>query len=329
MSSLRDTGISASALSVKARAAEWLMERQLSENWSSDDQARLEDWLTQSPAHEVAFARMEATWSRTERLAALNPEEMPPAIADMRRNFGSVLLKLAAGFAIIGVIGIFASNFVFKPHDRVFSTSLGGHETVHFADGSSVELNTNTVVRARMTTEERVVWVDRGEAFFQIKHDTMHPFIVVVGNHRVTDLGTQFVIRRDENRMQVAVVQGRVWLEASDRQKDQHSTLLTPGDVAMATSQSVLVTTNQAQTLANELGWRRGVLIFNHTTLANAAAQFNRYNSQKIVVVDPVAANRTIGGTFPTIGVSDFVHLAQAVLGLHVTEKGETIVISR
>jgi transmembrane sensor len=315
-----------SAVDIKARAAEWLMEHSLSENWSADDQARLDAWLAQSPAHEVAFARMEATWDRTERLAALN---RPLPEITRRRRVAPVLLKLAAGFAVVAVLGAIAVNFFLQPQDRTFATPIGGHETVNFADGSRIELNTDTVVRTRMTTEERVVWLEKGEAFFQVKHDAMHPFIVVAGNHRVTDLGTQFVVRHEASDVQVAVVQGRVWLEASQMQRAARSTLLTPGDIATATANTVSVKRGAAQALSSELGWRRGVLVFNHTTLADAAAQFNRYNRQKIVIADPVAASRTIGGTFPTNAVDDFTRLTQSVLGLRVNVRGEEIVISR
>ena len=43
---------------------------------------------------------------------------------------------------------------------------------VSFADGTRIELNTDTVLRARMTTSERTVWLDQGEAYFQVKHDS-------------------------------------------------------------------------------------------------------------------------------------------------------------
>ena len=52
---------------------------------------------------------------------------------------------------------------------------------MNFADGSRIELNTNTVLRARMTTDQRIVWLEKGEAYFRIKHDSTHPFIVMVG----------------------------------------------------------------------------------------------------------------------------------------------------
>jgi transmembrane sensor len=70
------------------------------------------------------------------------------------------------------------------------------------------------------------------------------------------------------------------------------------------------------------------LLIFNHATLEEAAAEFNRYNSQKLVIASPSVGRRTIGGTFPTSGVEEFAEVAKGVFGFHVRTQGNDIVIS-
>ena len=59
------------------------------------------------------------------------------------------------------------------------------------------------------------------------------------------------------------------------------------------------VTAMGTRDLQTELGWRRGVLVFYHTTLADAVDEINRYNTQKLVIADPVAAGMRMNGTFP------------------------------
>jgi transmembrane sensor len=68
--------------------------------------------------------------------------------------------------------------------------------------------------------------------------------------------------------------------------------------------------------------------MFDHTTLAEAVAEFNRYNRQKIVIADPQIAKLEIGGTFPSDDVKLFGRAAHIALGLNVEERGNTIVIS-
>ncbi len=81
--------------------------------------------------------------------------------------------------------------------------------------------------------------------------------------------------------------------------------------------------------LSNELGWRRGVLVFTRVTLAEATAEFNRYNTNKITIADPKTARITIGGTFQAGNINAFAHLVRILLGLRVEHRGNETVISR
>ena len=315
------------AMDIEQRAAAWLEKRNFGP-WSEEDAAALDAWLAQSVAHRVAFVRLKTAWIRAERLTALG-HAAPEQGTAWATKFSPNVLKIAAALGVIAVIGAAAGNFLLHPRERTFSTTLGGHETVTFADGSRVELNTDTVLRARMTMDERVVWLDRGEAYFEIHHDAAHPFVVMVGDHRVTDMGTKFHVRRDSGRLEVAVVQGRVTFDTPDTKKLSPLAVLTPGDVATATGHSLRVTHQSVQALTNELSWRQGVLVFDHTTLAEASAEFNRYNSDKLVIGDTQIAQRTIGGTFPTNNLEAFIGVTQDLLGLRVERHGREIVITR
>ncbi len=97
----------------------------------------------------------------------------------------------------------------------------------------------------------------------------------------------------------------------------------------MATAASTVVGHQTPENLANQLGWRRGVIIFAHTRLAEIADEFNRYNRLKLVVADPETARLTMGGTFPANNVELFGRMVTAMLGLHVSRRGDEVVISR
>jgi transmembrane sensor len=169
------------------------------------------------------------------------------------------------------------------------------------------------------------VWLERGEAYFQVKHNSENPFVVYAGHHRVTDLGTKFLVRRDPGRLEVALIEGSVRFGAAAG--NAQSALLKPGDVATATTGTMFVAKESLKRLDNELSWRRGLLVFKHTTLAAAASEFNRYNRQQLIIADPAAASLTIDGTFPVNNVGDFAKLAEVVLGLKVEHHGGEIVI--
>lgn len=311
---------------VEALAAEWL-ERKNFSTWSETDRAALDTWLADSWAHRVAYWRIETAWSRAERLTALRspvaaqpakPNRVPPA-----------LLKVAGVLLVAGAIGISATGYFSKPSDARYATAIGERKVLKLADGSQVELNTATELRISKGTNNRTVWLDKGEAYFDIRHDAARPFTVIVGNRRITDLGTKFSVRNDRNQIKVALVEGRARVDPLDTSAHLSSAILSPGDVAIATVAGLSIVKTPERELRNALGWRNGMLIFVHATLADVAAEFNRYNTTKIVIDDPVAARRRIGATFPAQDLEDFAALAQTVLRLHVEKKGSEIVISR
>ncbi|HEV2561631.1 MAG TPA: FecR domain-containing protein [Rhizomicrobium sp.] len=310
---------------VDTRAADWVQRRQFW-NWSDSDQARLDDWLAESMAHRVAYWRLKAAYARTDRLAALR---RPANEKSARFRFSPLLTSIAAAAVIAVIGGAVIANYSLRPQDRTYVTPVGGHQIVSFADGSKIELNTNTAIRARMTTEQRTIWLDRGEAYFQVKHDAAHPFVVMIGDRRVTDLGTRFIIRRQTGQTEIAVVQGAVRFDAPDVQSSAQIAMLRPGDVAMVTADSMSITKRSSNELGKELSWRHGVVVFNRTTLADAASEFNRYNVRKIVIADPAAASLAIDGTFSTTDEAAFIDAARTIFGLRVNGKGRDIVISR
>jgi len=240
-----------------------------------------------------------------------------------------IFLKLAAGIAAVAVLGVGGMAYFSRADERLYTTDVGGRELITFADGTRIELNTETVLRTRMTTEARTVWLDKGEAYFRVKHDPAHPFVVYAGARRVTDLGTAFLMRRDTGRLKVALLEGRVRIGAADADASSQTALLVPGDEAVATAESMSVKHKGADDLNNETTWRRGTLTFKYTPLAEAISEFNRYNRQKLIVTDPAVARMTIYGVFPTDDVEAFVDVARHVLRLHVERRNGNIMISR
>jgi transmembrane sensor len=314
-----------SARDIEMRAAVWIAQRER-EEWNGEDIAAFDAWLAESVAHRVAYWRLNAAWSRTRRLAALrSPENNKSAEAVLRVR--RIFARVAAGVVMIAALSAGLVFLLLKPHTQTFVTTLGGQRTVKLADGSQIELNTDTVLRLAVDAHSRTVWLDRGEAYFLVRHDTSRPFTVISDNRSVTDLGTSFTVRRDAAALKIVVVQGRVLFDMAEPTRSP--TLLVEGDIAIATASSLSVTKRTIRQLTDDTAWRRGVLVFDRVTLGDAAAEFNRYNREKLVIVDEKVAQRTIGATFPIHDVEQFVDVTQDVLGLHAVKHGDQIVISR
>lgn len=284
-----------SAREARTRAAEWL-ERRVGNDWCEDDQAALNAWLAETPAHRVAYLRVNAAWHKADRLAALQVPQPPKAANATPTGFLTILVRLAAVSAMLVVIGIAAIAFVSRSQEQTFATGIGGHKLITLRDGSSIELNTDTVISTDVGAGHRTVKVAKGEVFFQVRHDSSQPFVVLAAGHRITDLGTKFLVRAQSSDLEVALVAGRARLEAAATGIQEHSAVLRPGDVVVATANSMSVAKEPLDQIANALAWRHGMLVFRHVTLGEAAAEFNRYNVRKLIIGDDVAGLK-INGT--------------------------------
>lgn len=309
-------------------------ERRNSGEWSDAEQAEFHAWLAQSDFHLAAYLRLEGIASYAERVHAAHPVRvrkinMPREGLDDRRRRMSlrffVPLLAAASVALIATFGWPLVTSLLQPPDRTDSTDIGGRTLLSFADRTQIELNTETAIRFRMTSRERIVWLEKGEAWFHVAHDAARPFTVIVGTHRITDLGTEFVVHRNANNVDVALVSGRATLSTEGVQ----TATLIPGDEAVATSRSLSVTRKTPQELADELAWRQGMLVFRKTPLAEVAREFNRYNTTKVVIADPSIANVEIVANLRANDFESFLQIAHDVLGLHVERQGSVVFISR
>lgn len=321
---LENSSADARADAIEESAAAWVRRRNFAD-WSTEDEAALNAWLNESTAHEIAYLRLEAAWTRTERLQALHPFKAD--IADSPARSFRIPLSLAAGISAIALIAAASVPYLTRPKASVYSTPVGGREIIKLADGSRIELNTNTMLH--LAADQRGAVLDRGEAYFQIKHDAEHPFALKVAGRRVVDLGTKFLVRDSQTKVEVALIEGRARLESQAVSEPQHGVILTPGEVAISTPTAISVTKVPTHDLMNALSWRRGLLVFHNETLADAAAIINRYNDNKLVIDDPKVAGLTINGTFRTNDNQVFARMAEDVFGLRVTYSGNTTKISR
>jgi len=309
-----------SASTIKEIAAQWL-ERRIADDWTIEDQAGLESWLAENTANRVAYLRLEAVWTRTYQFAPLRrphsreAKRVPPAIS-----------RLAAGLLLVAATGAGFAYISRAPEQKIFTTGLGERETISLADGSKIELNTQSVLRLA-ANNPREVWLERGEAYFQVHHDAQHPFVVTAGDHTITDVGTRFSVRRDTAETRVAVVEGQV--RVATLTGTGKPALLKAGDVGLASKGLLQLTKKAVVELQDETAWEKGLFIFHHTTLAEAASQYNRYNRDKIVIADAKAARLTINGSLPTNDVDAFVRLAQKFFDLRVERQQGSIVLSR
>jgi transmembrane sensor len=348
-----------SSSQIERTAAAWLARRDAGA-WSPDDQAALDAWLQAATAHRVAFLRLEATWRRADRLRAHGAgraDPMPPPRgewtftpfartnqADTRprtrharskaststRRLSRGLLAVAACLALAAALWP-AWHRQGPVESASYATAVGALREVPLADGSHITLSSDSRVQVTYTRDERHIELQRGEAFFEVAKNPGRPFTVVAGPRRVIAVGTRFDVRRERADLRVVVTQGVVRLEAqagADGRR-QPVTLLPAGSVALASGDGVTVQSGSVAQAEDRLRWRSGFLVFHDTPLASAAAEFNRYNTRKIVVGDAATAALRVGGNFRWSNAEAFVRLLQQGFPVRVEDRADAIVLHR
>lgn len=314
-----------SAAEIRAAASLWVA-RKDSANWDAQTQSAFDAWLGQSDAHMVAFLRADAAWRRADKLIVLRPTRAR-RIAETLKDALPIIRQVAAAIVVLALIGYATADYLTTPPGKLYTTPIGGRETITLVDGSQIALNTDTALRLDLSGKDRRVWLEKGEAYFHVTHNAHRPFRVYAGERTVTDLGTKFSVRREPARFEVAVMEGKVAYDAG-KAANRKPIDMVPGDVLVAAGTKVSLTRKPARALAESLGWQRGLLIFDNTTLADAVAQFNRYNGEKLTVAKTVG-HLPVVGTFRTNDAAAFARVTAQVFGLHTAKTGNTIAITQ
>jgi len=336
---------------IEATAAAWFAKRE-GGNWSAADQAELDTWLDGATAHRIAFIRSAATWERAGRLTALGAG-VPPGTIPPRDGWGIAPIpqadssaKMADALPIARVVGFnkrlgalaaglivataaTAVWYISNSHGTAYSTQIGALASVPLSDGSHVTLNTDSRIHVAFSAGERVVKLDQGEAFFEVSKDRSRPFVVDMGNKRVTAVGTQFSVRRDGAEIRVLVTDGRVRIDHQDVPSGLGATQVAAGSQARTKGNSVLLDQPEPTQVEQLLSWRTGYLVFHETPLAEAIAEFNRYSSRKIVVDDPALMSLRIGGRFRSTDAEAFLWLLQNGFPIDVAQRDDRISLTR
>jgi transmembrane sensor len=219
------------------------------------------------------------------------------------------------------------ATWYFTPHGSKYQTPVGAVETVAIIDGSRVTLNTDTAIRVALSAAERRIQLDRGEAYFEVAKDPHRPFVVHAGTVSVTAVGTQFSVHRQEQDTLVIVTEGVVRVQAYGAASASEPQAVRAGQSARVTEAGVLIQDEPAPRAEEQLSWRIGVLVFRDARLENAVAEFNRYNTRKILIADPALKDLRVAGSFKATSTDAFVHLLAQGFPLRVEARDDSLVL--
>jgi transmembrane sensor len=201
---------------------------------------------------------------------------------------------------------------------------------VALEDGTRITLNTATRLVVHYTQQHRLVRLETGEAFFDVAKNPQRPFVVSAGGESVVALGTAFMVRRDNNEVEVTLVEGTVSVTtvttAEPSLPPTHANkVLAPGQrLRVAGSTPTL----DHPSIDAVTAWRRGEVMLDHTRLADAIEEMNRYSPVKIVLSAPEPADIRVSGIFRTGDSARFARAIADTYQLGIVEEHTRILLA-
>jgi len=283
------------AAAIGTAASQWL--GKIDRGLSPEEQSALDEWLAADTRHIGALARAQALWIHADRAQVLKPLAKKLGYLPPWGRLG-LQPRWAAAATILLMLSVMSVGWHSYSRTHI-GTSTGEIRRIDLADGSSVTLDTHSAIAVAYSHNDRVVRLNAGKALFNVAHDANRPFIVEAGSIRVRAVGTVFVVQRgDQSTVEVTVARGTVdvWRQTS---VPEPAVRLVAGKRSLATPKEVRMEAPLSATqMAGAVAWQEGIIDLDGRTLAEASAEFNRYNHRVVVVADPALASQRVIGRF-------------------------------
>jgi len=315
-------------------AAEWLVILSDSE-CTHQEREEFVEWLRRSNLHVEEFLRISQL---TRELADSKawPQDSVAALVDRARSADLnrvtrlvqsaapqasthkklTLHRAVAAFLLVGLV--ICGVMMFDWNSKTYMTGVGEMRSITLEDGSVVELNTRSSLRAHFTAAERDVHLLAGEAVFKVVKSPHRPFRVWSGPTEIVAVGTEFNVDAHDSRTVVTVLEGRVRVTRAAEPAAQ------PIDVASG-EQVVVIKHHPPRRVAvsdttRATAWTERRLIFEEATLTEVAAEFARYNDKVIQILGEPLASKRITGIFNATDQASFVEFLRTHANVRVHE---------
>jgi len=304
--------------SVHDAAGAWLARRQAGAN-SETEEAFLV-WLHADPRHRTAYDEAARVWRDSEllgdsRMGRSRNLVRAPFLMRRSTHVGAVSLGVAA---ILGV-GTFTMVRHVAPFDLISSadaatyrTSVGEIRTIRLADGSTLTLDTSTLVRVRFTHDRRRLELTQGRARFGVAQDP-RSFTVAVSAGEIVARQNVFDVSVVDAEPIVAAIEGDIALQRVGRDGDVSTQSLAAGEASSMGADA----TPRARSLA-DARWVSGMVALDKTPLGSAVAAINRYNHRQVQLGDPGLARLSVTGAFRARNPEQFAQAIATMFGLVV-----------
>ncbi|MBS7780864.1 FecR domain-containing protein [Acidovorax sp. CCYZU-2555] len=202
-----------------------------------------------------------------------------------------------------------------------YAAERAQRKTVTLPDGSQLAMDADTQAQVTLYRDRREVRLVEGQILFAVTADRSKPFHVLAGPARVSVVGTRFSVRyrsdgMDAGLVKVAVEQGHVRVAGLPAAGNESAAAA----VDLVAGQGLGVAANGAVGAVTAVApsgialWRKGLVRFENTPLADALRELERYGPTGLVIRNPAVAALPIGGSYPVDHPGEFARMVTQIL---------------
>jgi transmembrane sensor len=300
------------------QAAAWAAQLATDEATQSDREA-CDAWCDEHPLHRLAMDRMRGFDARIDQTDAIGRETIETVLekrSSASRSVGGVML----GVLVLGCAWLAAQSIAIRSLFPDYATVRGEQRALALADGSGLDLDTDTALDFSRAGTKRIVTLFRGRILARVAKDAAHPFVVETRDGTATALGTAFTVLRNGEGTTVTVLRSRVRACAADTRSGDCVDLL-PGDQALMTVRHIVRLGRIDPDVAAM--WSEGWLGADDQPVATVLIELNRYRRIPVRFDAGDLADIRVSGSFP---LSDPERALQGILqsaGLAASQAGD------
>jgi transmembrane sensor len=325
-------------------AMQWHTRRE--QGLTTAEEVEFQQWLDADPAHQAALAGLDRDLSMlrqlpAERTAHLRAAHPAPANAPRRRGWRwlaatPTIRHATVAFCCVALLAIGVGWHQWRAQpifEQAYSAQRGQRLDITLPDGSQFTLDTDTRVEVALYRDRRQVRLANGQAMFSVARDVSRPFTVLAGPARVTVLGTRFAVRCEGcevgiGEVDVEVEEGHVGVTHTGPNGDSGNDAVQQARAELRAGQTVKVSANGLGALAavspsSIAPWRKGLIRFASTPLAEAVREFERYGPLNLVIRDPEVAAMPIGGSYLASNPAAFAQALPHILPVQLLRRDD------